>query len=252
MKKIIFCLFIFLSINIFSVNFPEYGENYKDFIPKGWKVISIKEGDFNKDKLNDIVLIIEKNDPKNIKKRDYYDELLNTNPRILLIIFKINEFKYKLVSKNDRGFIFSRDKAIFDGNSEIFSIFDGFINDGTDVVINKKNNTLKIRTQYEYMRGISMFEYIFRFQNNRFELIGMKNENSHKSADTHFSSEYSLNFSTKMIEGKEESWKVGEDNSEQIFIKKRIDVEYKYILDEMTEETYNEISKKYIYPEFSF
>ena len=97
-----------------------------------------------------------------------------------------------------------------------------------------------------------MFEYIFRFQNNRFELIGMKNENSHKSADTHFSSEYSLNFSTKMIEGKEESWKVGEDNSEQIFIKKRIDVEYKYILDEMTEETYNEISKKYIYPEFSF
>ena len=72
MKKNFFSLslilFIFCSFNLFAVNFPKKANKIEDFIPKGWKSIVVKKGDLNKDKIDDVVLIIEKNDPKNFKK----------------------------------------------------------------------------------------------------------------------------------------------------------------------------------------
>ena len=72
MKKNFFILslilFIFYSFNLFALNFPKKADKIEDFIPKGWKSIIVKKGDLNKDKIDDVVLIIEKNDPKNFKK----------------------------------------------------------------------------------------------------------------------------------------------------------------------------------------
>ena len=63
-----FLLFIICSFNLLAINFPVKANKVEEFIPKGWKSITIKKGDLNKDKIEDVVLIIEKNDPKNIKK----------------------------------------------------------------------------------------------------------------------------------------------------------------------------------------
>ena len=117
MKKNFFILslilFIFYSFNLFALNFPKKADKIEDFIPKGWKSIIVKKGDLNKDKIDDVVLIIEKNDPKNFKKNEesYQTSPENHNPRIILVLFKDKNSKYTLVAKNDKGFIISPGEA---------------------------------------------------------------------------------------------------------------------------------------------
>ena len=79
-----FLLFIICSFNLLAINFPEKANKVEDFIPKGWKKLVIKQGDLNKDKIDDVVLVIEKNDPKNLKK-------LNPHMKNLLYIILIQE-----------------------------------------------------------------------------------------------------------------------------------------------------------------
>lgn len=63
-----FLLFIFCSFNLLTETFPEKANKIENFIPNRWKIAVIKEGDLNNDNINDIVLIIEKNDPKDIRE----------------------------------------------------------------------------------------------------------------------------------------------------------------------------------------
>ncbi len=114
-RKLFFILSLFLicSFYAFGENFPQKAKSVNDFIPKGWKILKdengsnfIAKGDLNKDKLEDVAIIIEKNDKKNIKKNDNFGpNELNLNPRILLILFKEKDGTYSLVAKNDKGFI---------------------------------------------------------------------------------------------------------------------------------------------------
>lgn len=62
-------------------------------------------GDLNKDKLEDTVIVIEKEDKENIKNDVLGPDYLNLNPRILLVLFKQKDGAYILVAKNDKGFI---------------------------------------------------------------------------------------------------------------------------------------------------
>ena len=71
-----FLLFIICSFNLLAINFPEKASKVEEFIPKGWKKLVVKQGDLNKDKIDDVVLVIEKNDPKNIKKVSLHMTLL--------------------------------------------------------------------------------------------------------------------------------------------------------------------------------
>ena len=56
-------LFIICSVNLLAISFPEKANKVEEFIPKGWKTLIIKKGDLNKDKIDDVVLVIQKNDP---------------------------------------------------------------------------------------------------------------------------------------------------------------------------------------------
>ena len=69
-KKIIFILSLFLisSIYVFGENFPQKAKTVNDFIPKGWREILTTNGDLNKDKLEDTVIVIEKEDKKILKR----------------------------------------------------------------------------------------------------------------------------------------------------------------------------------------
>ena len=232
-RKLFFILSLFLiySTYIFGENFPQKAKTVNDFIPKGWKKILTTNGDLNKDKLEDTVIVIEKEDKKNIKKNDGFGpEELNLNPRILLVLFKQKEGTYILASKNDKGFIKSEGN---DNNPALMDTLD-------DIII--KNNVLKIVFNYFMSAGswwTSTDIYIFRFQNNVFELIGY--ESNAYMRNTGEEEGTSINFSTNKAKittgGNIFEEKENNPKDEWRYLK----FEKKYILDEMTESTLDEI-----------
>ena len=232
-RKLFFILLLFLisSIYVFGENFPQKAKTVNDFIPKGWKKILTTNGDLNKDKLEDTVIVIEKEDKKNIKKNDGFGpEELNLNPRILLVLFKQKDGTYILASKNDKGFIKS------EGNNDNPALMDTL----DDIII--KNNVLKIVFNYFMSAGswwTSTNVYIFRFQNNVFELIGY--ESNAYMRNTGEEEGTSINFSTNKAKittgGNIFEEKENNPKDEWRYLK----FEKKYILDEMTESTLDEI-----------
>ena len=232
-RKLFFILSLFLiySTYIFAENFPQKAKTVNDFIPKGWKKILTTNGDLNKDKLEDTVIVIEKEDKKNIKKNDGFgSEELNLNPRILLVLFKQKDGTYILASKNDKGFIKSEGN---DNNPALMDTLD-------DIII--KNNVLKIVFNYFMSAGswwTSTDIYIFRFQNNVFELIGY--ESNAYMRNTGEEEGTSINFSTNKAKittgGNIFEEKENNPKDEWRYLK----FEKKYILDEMTESTLDEI-----------
>lgn len=232
-RKLFFILSLFLisSIYVFGENFPQKAKTVNDFIPKGWKKILTTNGDLNKDKLEDTVIVIEKEDKKNIKKNDGFGpEELNLNPRILLVLFKQKDGTYILATKNDKGFIKS------EGNDDNPALMDTL----DDIII--KNNVLKIVFNYFMSAGswwTSTNVYIFRFQNNVFELIGY--ESNAYMRNTGEEEGTSINFSTNKAKittgGNIFEEKENNPKNEWRYVK----FEKKYILNEMTESTLDEI-----------
>jgi hypothetical protein len=232
-RKLFFILSLFLiySTYIFGENFPQKAKTINDFIPKGWKKILTANGDLNKDKLEDTVIVIEKEDKENIKKNDVLGpDYLNLNPRILLVLFKQKDGAYILAAKNDKGFIKS------EGNEDNSALMDTLDN----III--KNNVLKIVFNYFMSAGswwTSTDIYIFRFQNNVFELIGY--ESNAYMRNTGEEEGTSINFSTNKAKittgGNIFEEKENNPKDELRYLK----FEKKYILDEMTESTLDEI-----------
>lgn len=232
-RKLFFILLLFLisSIYVFGENFPQKAKTVNDFIPKGWKEILTTNGDLNRDKLEDTVIVIEKEDKKNIKKNDGFGpEELNLNPRILLVLFKQKDGTYVLASKNDKGFIKSEGN---DNNPALMDTLD-------DIII--KNNVLKIVFNYFMSAGswwTSTNVYIFRFQNNVLELIGY--ESNAYMRNTGEEEGTSINFSTNKAKittgGNIFEEKENNPKNEWRYVK----FEKKYILNEMTESTLDEI-----------
>ena len=135
-RKLFFVLSLFLicSIYIFGEDFPTKAKTVDDFVPKGWKEILTTNGDLNKDKLEDTVIVIEKDD---VLGPDY----LNLNSRILLVLFKQKDGTYILASKNDKGFIQSEND---EENPTLMDTLSG---------ISIKNNTLRINFDYFLSAG---------------------------------------------------------------------------------------------------
>ena len=230
---IILSLFLMSSIYIFAENFPQKAKTIDDFIPRGWKRISSTNGDLNKDKLEDTVIVIEKEDKKNIKKNDSLGpDYLNLNPRILLVLFKQKDGTYTLVSKNDKGFIPSPNS---EDEPTLEDTFDG---------ISIKNNTFRINFNYFYSAGswgTSQTNYIFRYQNNKFELIGFSESSFMRNSGEE--EELSINFSTNKVKTTT-GGNVFEGNINNPKSKwKTVNFKRKYTLDEMSDNVMGEILK---------
>ena len=175
-------------IEEYPTDFPEQGNKMEDFVPKHWSAIMKVDGDLNKDSLADTALIVEQENPNNISITEYNDTL-NTNPRALLVLFKQENGTYKLAAKNDKGFI--------EPPKESSSLLDP-LGEGD---INIKNNTLRLRFQYFFSVGswyITNVEYVFRYQNNHFELIGVETNSFHRA--TGEETIVSFNLSTNKLE----------------------------------------------------
>lgn len=172
----------------YPTDFPEQGNKMEDFVPKHWSAIMKVDGDLNKDGLTDTALIVEQENPNNISITEYNDTL-NTNPRALLVLFKQENGTYKLAAKNDKGFI--------EPPKESSSLLDP-LEEGD---INIKNNTLRLKFQYFFSAGswyITNVEYVFRYQNSHFELIGVETNSFHRA--TGEETIVSFNLSTNKLE----------------------------------------------------
>jgi len=195
--KLVLLLFILIIIktNSFAQQkapfIPGNGSALKLFVPNGWKMILQITGDLNKDGVADIVMVIENTDPKNLITNDGLGQRkLNLNPRILLVIFKINANNYHLAAANF-GFIPSEN----DGESTCLA--DPLMQEGG---ISIQNGLLKISYQYWSSCGswyVTNKDYTFRFQSQKFELIGYDDYNLHRSSGEKSST--SINFSTKKM-----------------------------------------------------
>ncbi|MFC5871867.1 hypothetical protein [Chryseobacterium arachidis] len=189
-RTLFFALFLLFSNYTFSQNFPKQVKLIEDFVPKGWKVIYHTQGDLNKDQLDDQVVIIEDTNPKNFRKNENFgSDQLNLNPRIILVFFKNKNQGYTLVAKNNKGFIPTE-------NSEMNPCLEDPLLETGGISIEK--GLLKISFRYWLSCGswfVNNADYTFRFQNNRFELIGFEHSEFHRATGEESST--SINFSTR-------------------------------------------------------
>lgn len=209
-RKLFFILSLFLifSLYAFAENFPQKAKSINDFVPKGWEQLNIAKGDLNKDKLEDVVIVIGNPDINSDDDRV-----------VLLVLFKEKDGTYSLVAKNDKN---------FSESSPIHSLEE----------IRIKNNILEI--EFFTFNIYNMNEiYTFRFQNNRFELIGYdKGGYSRLSGDQYRTS---INFSTNKMKTTTggNAFAGNENNPKDEWY--NIKIEKKYTLDEMTINTIDEI-----------
>ncbi len=156
----------------------------QSFIPKGWIVLQKATGDLNKDNQQDLALVIQDTDKKNILiNHELGVDTLDANPRSLMVFFKDSlAGGYHLVTKND-SFILKHDDPVMD---------DPFA--GLEII--KGSLKLSFRLWYSagswYTTGAS---YLFRYQNKDFTLIGAETNTFHRA--TGESTACSVNFLTK-------------------------------------------------------
>jgi hypothetical protein len=182
---LLFCIPFSGSAQQFS--FPvikSSGKSITEFIPENWLLIAADTGDLNKDKQEDIVLIIETKDT--VSEMQYnadngkWDQPSDTKPRILIILFQRNN-EYKLALRNN-DFILRMDEG-------------GVWGDPLDEV-SVKNNVLTIA----FFGGASTKwrnTYKFRFQKNDWYLIGVTSGNYNSILGTMNENDY--NFITKKV-----------------------------------------------------
>lgn len=196
MKIIIVSFFALLIAgvsNAQSSSQPLTAKNASGFVPKGWKLLAKAFGDLNKDGKPDLALITEKTDKQNfIKNESLGADILNINPRRLIVAFAENNV-YRLVVQND-GFIPSEN--IEEGPCLADPLFDM---ENYGLIINR--GLLFLSFKYWYSCGtwfVNSDKYTFRWQNNKFELIGFDTMEFHRANLDEII--YSINYSTGIIE----------------------------------------------------
>ncbi|RNL50707.1 hypothetical protein [Pedobacter jejuensis] len=194
MKNVIILVFLFVSIKHSIAQTKQLAikttaTKITDFVPAKWKLIAQAKGDLNKDGLEDCALVIENTNPENLlsNKDKLGGDTLNVNPRYLLVIFKKSNGIYELATKNT--------SFIPPANSEESPcLTDPFAENG-GIEINK--GLLSVHLQNFYSCGaweVYNFDYIFRYQNQQFELIGYNKSSMHRSSEEETSK--TINFST--------------------------------------------------------
>jgi hypothetical protein len=137
------------------------GARTEDFVPSGWKVELQKSGDLNGDRLPDVLMVLRMDDPKNIVHGDAPSESqsLNTNPRMLVMMFATDSGAYRLALADHR-FIPRND----DIDSEDY--FGGAAIAGKNIQI----GLVQAMTAGSW--SLVNYQYTFHYQQGCFRLIG--------------------------------------------------------------------------------
>lgn len=153
----------------------EIKKNLADFIPKNYVPFDTIKGDFNKDGLEDIVLIIKGTDKSKVIQHEYRGELDRNRRGIIALLNKNGG--YELAAKN---------YDCFSSENE-----EGGVYYAPELDFEIKNGKLYIN----YAHGrYGYWNYTFRYQNSDFELIGYDSTSSNGPI---VDSDLSINFLTR-------------------------------------------------------
>ena len=192
MKKIftIVILFVYTVVLGQTASPVTHAKTIEDFVPKGWKQITIAKGDLNKDGKEDVALVIEDTDKKNfISNENMGSKILNVNPRQLLVLFKD-----KAIDSYNLAVL--QDAFIPEANSEEDPcLADPLLQDGG---IDIKRGTLIVDFHDWVSCGsywVGHVTYIFRYQQGSFMLIGYDTSEYNRASGEQ--NKTSINFVTK-------------------------------------------------------
>lgn len=200
-----------------------------NFVSGKWEIADTYYGDLNKDGEDDVVIIAEENDPNNIIIQPEYSlgaDTLYTSPRMLLVAFKEGN-NYRLIAKNEH--------FLPPSNDIDQACLEDPLSEPGGISISK--GVLTIKMHYWYSCGswyVSDNTYVFRYQNEKMQLIGFSSSSFHRASGEMTS--MSINYSTKkmqtttggnMFEGESDKPKEKWEN---------IEVNRLYDLEEMTDE----------------
>ena len=116
LKKLLLIILIILLNLTFAFgqdfNFPtnsdypqleKHGQKVEDFVPKNWTTVAMAFGDLNGDKVQDCAVVIKGNATKFLNKNDGLgSDIFDTNPRILIVLFKnAVEKRYEIAEQSN-------------------------------------------------------------------------------------------------------------------------------------------------------
>lgn len=177
------------ELNLPDVHYPtlpKTGKAIGDFLPKGWKIVAQAKGDINNDAIDDYVVIIQEDNPRNlVKNPEQSTEVMNTNPRVFAAFLGEKNGGYMLGLEN-HSFIprFSNPLLSDFIESDALSIARG---------------TFKVWFVIESINSseVGNKKFTFRLKDQRVELIGFDSSYINRAAQQ--TSTTSVNFLTKKI-----------------------------------------------------
>lgn len=222
MKNILLITLIITSTNSYSSAGHNAVSNPVDLIPAGYTVVEKSVGDLNKDKQDDYVFIIKSTNKNEIVHDEQRGEL-DRNRRGIIIALRDGD-KYRLTAKN---------LACFSSENE-----DGGVCFAPDLDVGITKGNLDI--SYSHGR-YGYWSYTFRFQHNKFEMIGYDSSEDRGPVTERVTS---INFSTQKMLFEENTNLDAESGDEQfketwtkIQVDKLIDLEEIHDFDGLDRES---------------
>lgn len=160
---------------------------FEGWVPSGWKLISSAMGDLNHDGTDDAVLVVEEVNAENLHQNDGFGEpVLNLNPRRLIVLFN--------TQSGYREFLSIDNLLPSEHDQENPCLADPLLREGGLSIIGGRI-VVELGTWLSCgSYGVARQKFIFRFEDDRFRLIGY--DYSEFSRSTGEMSEYSVNYLT--------------------------------------------------------
>lgn len=152
---------------------PAHGASVAAFVPKGWRIEFQPSGDLDKDRRDDVVLVLRMDDPANIIENDSLDvSAFDTNPRLLAVLLAEPAGGYRLAVQ-DHALIPRPDNPVMDDYL-----------DGEDAVIVRRGAfTVRLHSWASagswYTGNTTL---TFRLQDGCFRLIGYDSSGLHRGS----------------------------------------------------------------------
>ena len=155
----------------------------KSLAPQGWDILMATTGDLNKDQMPDIAMIVEKQ-KVDVVTYDDDGKVVHNHPRQLIVFFKTAKGYQRIVENNSIPVAQQPNSCLLDPLAE-----------AEDIQISKGN----LLVHFSYFMACGGWEwprhsYTFRWQNQRFDLIGFDYNSFHRASGEETSKSY--NFST--------------------------------------------------------
>jgi hypothetical protein len=143
----------------------EVAVSSENFAPPGWVIEVLSKGDLNKDRLDDLLLVLKEDNPANLMTKEPDSPGMNewdANPRILAIAFAVKKGGYKLVVQSNYFIPRHEDPCIDDPFA------------GAEIV----DGSVKISLGFWANAGswyTSSASFTFRYRDNAFRLVAYAN-----------------------------------------------------------------------------